>query len=139
MVPIFEYIVAVRWCDVEIWILCQWEHFILSSPTCSMVKYHINNHCNSTFVAFVNQSFKRFRCAVCFVECEVVGRVVAPRNVAFEFADRHKFDCVYTEIFDIIQAFCNCVKRAEWREVVSPNFINNQVVFIRTFKVECSI
>ena len=76
-------------------------HFYIRKLVIGLVQYHIQHHRNSVQVGRVDQAFQVVFGAISFVGGEIKNGIVAPGVVARKLHDRHNFDAVDAQAFQV--------------------------------------
>ena len=95
-----------------------------------MVIYNVNDHSQSTSVAFIDESLIFLACSIVLVESEPVVRIISPAEVTIEFLDRHELNSCHAKILNIVKLFhCTC-DILTLREIAEKHLIDHKVVLI---------
>ena len=140
VVPILIDIISVRRINIEPWIMLEFIairiEFVHWVKTSCMVKYHIKNHCYTTFVALINKNLELLRSTIRFVKREIVIRRITPVEVAVKLLNRHKLNSVDTHILVIIHTVGHTFDSTLNGMIVDPCLVYNKVVLIWALEVE---
>ena len=104
-----------------------------------MIEHHIEDDRHAAFVALVDEGLVHLLCAVSFIRREIVVGRITPIVVAVKLTYRHQLNGIHTQVLDIIQTLHQSFERTAFCIIVNPQLIDNQVVLVRTLKIERGI